>query len=95
MNCNCNNNTLKAACGNCSKLRVVFLMKSNHGRVRNPVYYSFFADERKIKDQKRLVAAMLRRLVKKHKGAFFRVDIYDNQAAGKPKLFEYKPEEIQ
>lgn len=95
MNCNCKNTPLKAACGHCSKLRVVFLISSNHGKVRNPVYYSFFADERKIKNVQRLATNMLQRLVKKHKGVFFRVDVYDNLTEGKPKLFEYKPEELK
>jgi hypothetical protein len=92
--CNCNKKKTRTACGNCSRLRMVFLMSYELGNIQNPVYYSFQAEDRKYKDDRQLAKQMLDRLVKLHRGRFFRVNVYDNQTAGKPKLFEFSKDDV-
>jgi hypothetical protein len=41
-----------------------------------------------------LVGKMLSRLVKLHRSGVYKVEVYDNQAGGKPKLFEFTKEEL-
>ena len=91
--CNCSNKT-RTACGNCSRLRMVFLMSYTLGNIQNPVYYSFQAEDRKFKDERILANQMLGRLVKLHRGLFFKIAVYDNQTAGKPKLFEFTKDDV-
>ncbi len=67
--CKCSNKT-RTACGNCSRLRMVFLMSYKLGNIQNPVYYSFQAEDRKFKDDRQLAKQMLDRLVKLHRGRF-------------------------
>lgn len=91
--CKCTAKT-RSACGNCSRLRMVFLMSYKLGNIQNPVYYSFQAEDRKYKDDKAIATQMLKRLVKHHRGHFFKIEVYDNQINGKPKLFEFKKEDV-
>ena len=91
--CKCTPKT-RSACGNCSRLRMVFLMSHTLGNIQNPVYYSFQAEDRKYKDDKQIAKQMIKRLVKLHRGHFFKIEVYDNQITGKPKLFEFKRDEL-
>ena len=91
--CRCTAKTM-GACGYCSRLRMVFLMSFELGYIKNPVYYSFRHEDRKYKDEKIIVEKILARLVKFHRGRFFKIEVYDNQTSGKPKLFEFKKEDI-
>ncbi|AXG68225.1 hypothetical protein KORDIASMS9_00417 [Kordia sp. SMS9] len=88
-NCKCNSKT-RTACGNCSRLRMVFLMDYELGNIQNPVYYSFQAEDRKYKDGKELAQQMLDRLAKLHRGRYHKIVVFDNRTAGKPQLFEFK-----
>jgi hypothetical protein len=64
------------------------------GNIQNPVYYSFQAEDRMYVDDIVLVGKMLSRLVKLHRSGVYKVEVYDNQAGGKPKLFEFTKEEL-
>ncbi|PTX58596.1 hypothetical protein C8N46_11387 [Kordia periserrulae] len=90
--CKCTSKT-RNACGNCSRLRMVFLMDFELGSIQNPVYYSFQAEDRKYKDDKVLAEQMFERLSKLHRGRYHKIEVYDNQASGKPKLLEFKKNE--
>ena len=64
------------------------------GNIQNPVYYSFQSEDRKFIDNKQLAEKMSQRLAKLHQGRFFKVEVYDNQESGKPRLFEFRQNDL-